>query len=1390
MIIYLFYNCKSPAYLDNIRSYLKDDKNFLKRINFCQEIIDIISLEKEKKNDKYFYQNIIELLEIFRTSIQLNDNLCKDKNFEKIYIIFFSWLAKIKIAFSPYLLTINDNKKTIMEYCFDISIKFGIDNFTSLFYKNNDILYYILKDKNFKEKDHENDAFNKYLKSLKYKSYEKPIIIYIINNLCDIINSKDINNLDSFQTNSIEKYINIFIEEIKNNDIWKKYEKDNEELKIIRYNKNSEFQEIINYNKKKNDNKEKIRKESINLKKESKKNINIYESIDNECPTKKNCLLIKNRNTIQLKPKKTIDNEKSHDKVKKFGTFLDIDLENIILCIKRDLLLKESSAYFYDTYFADKNFKNLKDLFLYNYKHHKLIKLTNDMEKLNYPAKLKNYSNNKYAYPQMFFKPYTSFYNISTFPISHPYFNRGIIKKPSFPYLPVHYYELETVIDNNKKGEIFFNEECELIMKTCILCGNLILKEKMLYFINNEEIKKKYGKDLKYLFSSLKDDIREQKKIVIIKRKEIEEIISRRFVYDYRACEIFLKNGKSYYFNFYSLEKNKLFFDSIEKDSKKFGAINIIRDPVKFFKEKKYYEKWVDDKISTYQYLLFINKFSSRSYNDINQYPIFPWIFRETNLGSQRNSGKIPVIRDLEFPISIKGSSLEDKEAAEENKEEAMQFFDSNAEENKKYPSHFRLHYSTSGYLLSFLVRISPYTEEQIRFQNNQFDSPSRQLNSMDEILTILSSSHDNRELIPEYFTTVEFLLNMNYVYFGYRMNDKVLINDVKYQDKFFINLPQYLFYNRLLLNLKFDFSDINKDWYKGELAISKWIDLIFGYKQWNEKPKRSDLNLFGKYCYKQYINFKKILEKFERNQYDEKKIITKIESKKSRIINFGQCPEVLFTSKHKENFLSRTERGNINNDEIEEFSENLQSIYDLKNFKNLNIATFWISDNDDKEEDKNNNKDNYIYLLAFEQKQDNNKNQIEQKIIIYRDQNENQIYPNYIIKINEINLFSFKTKIEKKKTKRPKTVNNEMQLTKEKIIPQKACEEFQNSMNKRSESKSKEYISYYNYRVSPKYSMFEICLDKRLYFFVGRNIDNTIKIYEIILNKDKEGKLKYSIPIDIFVSCIYKKDKYKFFTGHKNGKIYEWQINYEGNTKKDEKIIKIEIARDLMAHKDSMVCCINYIEKHNLLLTSSNDGKLFIRKYFDFELLSVIQIPNENIVKFVYSDYDLLYILTNIKGKEPTKSNIHIYTLNGLLLETSISSYYIDIEPMKNGKLFCNTVNNFKMDIFGFNEPKSSLEQYDILSNMKKNNQKNEEKEEDKQNDERKICNFILNVKKNLVYLLFDNYKLYRQKIFDFDYLYKGIKKLDFMNKEKDKEIKNNNIKERKESNNSSNDY
>jgi hypothetical protein len=326
--------------------------------------------------------------------------------------------------------------------------------------------------------------------------------------------------------------------------------------------------------------------------------------------------------------------------------------------------------------------------------------------------------------------------------------------------------------------------------------------------------------------------------------------------------------------------------------------------------------------------------------------------------------------------------------------------------------------------VLTYLVRVSPYTEEQIRFQNNQFDSPNRQINSIDEILAILSSSNDNRELIPEYFTTVEFLLNANYIDFGYRISDRIMINDIEQQDKFFNSIGQFIYYNRLLLNYKSDYNELNTTAFEEELKINLWIDLIFGYKQWDQKPKKDKLNLFGKYCYRQFINFDKILEKYKDKGYDDKKIISKIDSKKGRIINFGQCPEVLFNSEHEKNILYLPREIKEQVDDMDLFQTS-QTTININNYqksvnKKFNIITFWISKNKIK---------SYIYFLVYEEKSKSDKNIMDQYyIFVYEDASAKKEIPDFTIRINNIVLFNIKTKFHNNLNKMS---NNNLALNK-----------------------------------------------------------------------------------------------------------------------------------------------------------------------------------------------------------------------------------------------------------------------------------------------------------------------------------------------------------------------
>ena len=73
------------------------------------------------------------------------------------------------------------------------------------------------------------------------------------------------------------------------------------------------------------------------------------------------------------------------------------------------------------------------------------------------------------------------------------------------------------------------------------------------------------------------------------------------------------------------------------------------------------------------------------------------------------------------------------------------------------------------------------------------------------------------------------------------KVSDYKMINDTECPDKFFNSISQYLYFNRLMLNIKSHYEQINIQDFKEELKINEWINLIFGCEQWDEKPKKKN---------------------------------------------------------------------------------------------------------------------------------------------------------------------------------------------------------------------------------------------------------------------------------------------------------------------------------------------------------------------------------------------------------------------------------------------------------------------------------------------------------------------------------------------------------------------
>jgi len=316
---------------------------------------------------------------------------------------------------------------------------------------------------------------------------------------------------------------------------------------------------------------------------------------------------------------------------------------------KNVFIKRNFSHIFYKSLFYCKAFKIIKNIYL------TMFPQANAANKqLNYPSKIKNFSDT--IGPKLFLRKNFNLYNTQYFPISHDFLTKSSPdfededenKKAKLKKLlesnvsDINFYEHRFNINDilELKDRYF---DCELINEQFTYFGYMILGDNYLYFgtKNEEPIKlkdKKLDIDFNYFsrfcFRNYEDyNKTTKKKILMIHYQDIKKIIKRRTLLMYQSLEIFCRKGKNYFFNLYKKEHCENAFTILKAIREQMSA----KDKFEFISEnlKTEVKKLISDakigEIDNYNYLLKLNDLSSRTFNDPNQYPIFPWLFFDLN---------------------------------------------------------------------------------------------------------------------------------------------------------------------------------------------------------------------------------------------------------------------------------------------------------------------------------------------------------------------------------------------------------------------------------------------------------------------------------------------------------------------------------------------------------------------------------------------------------------------------------------------------------------------------------------------------------------------------------------------------------------------------------------
>ena len=818
---------------------------------------------------------------------------------------------------------------------------------------------------------------------------------------------------------------------------------------------------------------------------------------------------------------------------------------------------------------------------------------------------------------------------------------------------------------NRKLGFQIF--KCCLVKPTHHLTGYITCNERKIKFKYSLKEKNKklseedlildpsYDRDMNNCFgSTFKECFKDKDKVNLsIYYKKIKYIFIKRYFYQITAMEIYTTDNTSYFFNFKSNSDLTNYLNQIfniipyreiktedHKGKKILGYEHLFIEGEKKSKSNKSYyisnkiEEWQNYKISTLEYLMWLNIYSGRSFNDLTQYPVFPWLVSNYS----REPFEENDFRNLSLPIGMmefNDKSIMRKETFIEtydtvkndlkennhdfnyqdylkkgedyfyyyrnkklkmNRNYSVQIGIDNIDPNlinttqnnntpesveiveiNQLPSYYGSHYSNPTYVCHFLTRVFPFSFISIEIQGEKFDDPNRLFHSMEKTFeSCMTLKDDVRELIPEFYYFPEIFKNSNNLNLTQDLLDangeKIIINDVELPS--WANKKGYNF----IIKMR-DFLENNKT------KINKWIDIIFGILQKGEKAEEIH-NIFQAQTYEGMVRIDKISDLDMRDAM-------------MRLVEVGVTPMQIFDKESKGKIEKKLFKNNI-------YSYAKGIFLDDKKCK---LNKFYITSKNYKD----------IYSTLYE----------NDKLTYNKDYNE-IIYPS-IIAIKCRNPKNLKIFTNKNSFYNIKISNHDNKP----IFEEKNINYYQNNSSKFSPSfcmseKNIPFIIYNNEKYIIKGGFWDCHLE------INSLSDNEKK------EKEKEEQISTTVFVPLYGAVVTMKmtsDEKLLFCGTNLGNIIIFKV----------KGPNLKIKKILYSHSDT-ITSISINETLNMFASSSKDGFINIYILPSYKMIRSILLSKK-------SDYSL-----DFDSIEKTKKDEFIYANEIFISSTPLPCYTIYI--------------------------------------------------------------------------------------------------------------------------------
>ncbi|XP_072116392.1 neurobeachin-like protein 2 isoform X3 [Mobula birostris] len=403
----------------------------------------------------------------------------------------------------------------------------------------------------------------------------------------------------------------------------------------------------------------------------------------------------------------------------------------------------------------------------------------------------------------------------------------------------------------SQKEKLVISEDCELITIVAVIPGRLEITTQHIYFYDGSSEKEETEEGIGYDFKRPLSQLR--------------EVHLRRYNLRRSALEFFFIDQSNYFVNFKKKVRNKVYSRMLAARPPNLFYFDS-RSPQELLKASGLTQKWVQRKISNFEYLMQLNTIAGRTYNDLSQYPVFPWIICDYT-SEELDLNNPSVFRDLSRPIGV----VNDKHA-KDVKEKYESFEDPTGNIDK---FHYGTHYSNAAGVMHYMIRIEPFTTLHIQLQSGRFDCADRQFHSIPAAWQVrIDNPVDVKELTPEFFYFPEFLENQNGFDLGCLQMTSENVADIVLP-KWAKSPEDFIYKHRKALESEHVSANLHD-----------WIDLIFGYKQRGPAAVEA-LNVFYYCTYEGAVDLDAIADETERKALE------------GIISNFGQTPCQLLKEPH-----------------------------------------------------------------------------------------------------------------------------------------------------------------------------------------------------------------------------------------------------------------------------------------------------------------------------------------------------------------------------------------------------------------------------------------------------------------------------------------------------------